>query len=207
MKYKAKNLATKEDIGEITKIVESIKTDMVKDTEILKAQLSLQNQNKYSLKSEERKALIDFHTKLYNWINRIVNTNSIDSIAELNDAIKSLENAYFEFKNAECFLELFFQEVNFMELKSKLMQVSLEYQADVKKYYIEKIYNLISYENQNVNDTDVTKIETLEEHHAKLLNQFREFTLATNVKYVNLSKKSGEMTLLIKKYLYTINEP
>ena len=51
---KGKNLATKEDIGEITQIIESIKTSLSIKTEELKSDLSYRNEHLIHLRAAER---------------------------------------------------------------------------------------------------------------------------------------------------------
>ena len=58
---KGKNLATKEDIGEITRIVESVKTSLTEQTEKLKSELSYKNEHLIHLRASERVAIINYY--------------------------------------------------------------------------------------------------------------------------------------------------
>jgi hypothetical protein len=58
---KGRNLATKEDIGEITGIVESIKTSLAIKTEELKSDLSYKNEHLIHLRASERTAIINYY--------------------------------------------------------------------------------------------------------------------------------------------------
>src|ERR1700685_1409127 len=58
---KGKNLATKEDIGEITQIVESIKTSLAIRTEELKSDLLYRNEHLIHLRAAEREAIINYY--------------------------------------------------------------------------------------------------------------------------------------------------
>lgn len=58
---KGKNLATKEDIGEITQIIESIKTSLAIKTEELKSDLSYKNEHLIHLRASERSAIINYY--------------------------------------------------------------------------------------------------------------------------------------------------
>ena len=58
---KGKNLATKEDIGEITEIVESIKTSLLIKTEELKSDLLYEKEHLIHLRASERTAIINYH--------------------------------------------------------------------------------------------------------------------------------------------------
>lgn len=65
---KGTNQATKEDIGEITEIVENIKSDLLHQNELLKAQLSFKNQHRLNLKTAEREAIFDFNKRVSAWL-------------------------------------------------------------------------------------------------------------------------------------------
>jgi len=58
---KGKNLATKEDIGEITQIVESIKTSLAIKTEELRSDLSYKNEHLIHLRAAERSSIINYY--------------------------------------------------------------------------------------------------------------------------------------------------
>ena len=58
LKQKGKNLADKEDIAELTKKVETVKSDFNEKIEYLKTDLNFINHNKISVKSLEREALL-----------------------------------------------------------------------------------------------------------------------------------------------------
>jgi len=60
IKEKAKNLATKEDIGEITEIVEKVKHDNNSQLELIKAELSIFLRAKAAAYDDERNAIIQF---------------------------------------------------------------------------------------------------------------------------------------------------
>ncbi len=58
---KGKNLATKEDIGEITQIVENTKATLVTKAEELKSDLSYKNEHLIHLRAAERAAIINYY--------------------------------------------------------------------------------------------------------------------------------------------------
>src|SRR5690349_11236663 len=70
---KGANQATKEDIGEITKIVESIKSELSEKVEQLRAQLSFKNQHLLEIKKSEREAYLQYHNKVSAWKSYLVN--------------------------------------------------------------------------------------------------------------------------------------
>jgi hypothetical protein len=57
---KGKNLATKEDIGAITKIVESVKLDNSTQLEVIKTELGLVSKTQEIIYDDERKSIVEF---------------------------------------------------------------------------------------------------------------------------------------------------
>lgn len=113
---KGKNIATKEDIEEITEKVEKIKND-----------LNYVTQTKISLKSDEKKALIEYYEKYYNYKNYLFNTNLIgihennqEKIAEIEEKINQYS---FEYELSSAKMELL---VNSPELTDKTRDLDLE---------------------------------------------------------------------------------
>lgn len=95
-KEKGQNRATKEDIAEITKKIEEVKSVFIQDTEKLKAHLNLLTSVKFSLHNEERKAIIDYNKKYYIWFNSITNISfqdfNIFNNNEIDNHIKTITN-------------------------------------------------------------------------------------------------------------------
>jgi hypothetical protein len=122
---KATNQATKEDIGNITDIVESIKSDLQKEVEQLKAQISLANQHKLNLKAFEREAILEYTGKLNAYIYYLVELDmTIYDDQNYGDLLKErveINRKSYEFAVAEANLGLFLDDVVFitknMELK------------------------------------------------------------------------------------------
>jgi hypothetical protein len=123
-KEKGKNLATKQDVGRITDIVERIKHKFDSDTEKIKQQLIFLNQKKITLISEERDSIIGFYQSYYKLLNQIMNF-SIDTISEenpqeypkINNLINTLQMAF------DCSigrLDLFFDSPEFIDAKKNL---------------------------------------------------------------------------------------
>lgn len=68
-KEKGKNLATKEDIGDITTEIKSIESKFLHETEKLKADLLLHTTLSTNIFSEERNAIAEFTKSLVAWVN------------------------------------------------------------------------------------------------------------------------------------------
>ena len=121
---KATNQATKEDIGKITEIVESIKTDLNKKTEELKAQLSLKNQHRINIKNAEREAFFDYNRKVSSKLYFLVNYNfplyPVNEYEKLDVVFDEMEKRTIDLDLAESHLFLFYRDEAFLKLKAKL---------------------------------------------------------------------------------------
>jgi hypothetical protein len=65
---KGKNQASKDDLKELTKIVEDVKKENLKELELLKANLLVFTDKEKQIFSEEKEAIIIFFAQLNNWI-------------------------------------------------------------------------------------------------------------------------------------------
>jgi hypothetical protein len=144
---KGTNQATKEDIGEITEIVESIKTDLVKRTEELKAQLSLSNQHRLNIKSAEREAIFDYNKKLSAWLYYLVHfrlsSYNFENYKELKKEEQEFSHRQYENDIAENHLVLFMHDKKFLELKKDLTVNIIKYGGILSKA-MQQVYNLHS---------------------------------------------------------------
>ncbi len=131
---KATNQATKEDIGDITSIVESIKSDLQKDVEDLKGQISFVNQHKLNLKASEREALIEYSSKLNAYIYYLVELDlTLYNDQNYNELLKErieINKKSYEFAVAEANLGLFLNDEEFIKMN---MQLKLSISAYERK--------------------------------------------------------------------------
>lgn len=141
---KGSNQATKEDIGEITEIVESIKTDLSQQTEQLKAQLSLDNQHLLNLKNAERDALFDFNRKFSAWLYYLVrfrlSSYKLENYLQLKDIEIEFSKRQYECDLAEAHLRLFAHDQDFLNLIRDLTISLLKYE-EIVEIGIEKTYH------------------------------------------------------------------
>lgn len=203
MEEKGKNLATKEDIGEITTIIESVKTQLTRDTEVLKADLSLKNQNLFSIKTEERKALIDFHTKYSAWLSAISNSNltgyDLSNYSEMNNIGKYINERKMNYELAEGLITLFMHDADFMILKKKIVVGAIEMEHINSKYCIE-LKGLFADANFKINSTPIENqgeiYKEMYDKNLKILSNFHKDHLE---KYAILQPEWADMTKLIKQ--------
>ncbi len=129
---KGKNLATLEDIEEITSKVEAIKTDFIRETEKLKLEIQFTNQIKFSLKSEELKSLLDFYEKYYLWLNILLDfyfsAYNEDNRESLKDAENIINDSYFKFLLSEAKVDLLIDCKPLFEHTKDMKLKTLEFQ-------------------------------------------------------------------------------
>ena len=134
---KGKNLATLEDIEEITSKVESIKTDFIRETEKLKLDIQFTNQVKFSLKSEELKALLDFYEKYYLWLNILLDfyfgKYNEDNQGALKEAENIINDAYFRYLISETKAELLINDEELFKHSDKMKIKTLEFQNFISR--------------------------------------------------------------------------
>lgn len=127
---KGKNQATKEDIGEVTKIIENIKSSLSQQNELLKAQLSLTNQHKLDMKSAEREAIFEFNKQKSAWIYSLFRFSffkyNLENYKEINLTVLHHQKRQYEFDLADAHLTLFMHDTEFMELKNGLIVEVIE---------------------------------------------------------------------------------
>ena len=127
---KGKNLATKEDVSEITKLVEGVKHSFTTETEKLRANLSILTNVKIGLFSEERNAIIDINEKYFKWLNILLDTSfgEIDAYnnLEIEKYQQLIRNSYIDFLNSETRFNLFVENQPLVELTSRMKLATLK---------------------------------------------------------------------------------
>lgn len=125
---KGKNLATKEDIGEITQKMGEIKDIFDKDLAKFNANLALQNNLQTGFYTEERNAILEFNKSLFIWQHSTVSLNIKDysDNRELQDYIMTV-NRYFEdtYHNLTLF-KFFIKDEKLIEKADELIIKTLE---------------------------------------------------------------------------------
>jgi hypothetical protein len=134
---KGTNQATKEDIGEITEIVENIKSDLIQQNEFLKAQLSFKNQHALNLKTAEREAIFDYNKKISAWLYSLVRFSftgyNLDNYKELKLSTSEFSKRQYECDLSEAHLVLFMHDNEFLEIKKSLTCGIIELEGIVNK--------------------------------------------------------------------------
>jgi hypothetical protein len=185
-KEKGKNVATKEDIEEITKLVEDVKHSFTKETEMLKANLQLLTNIQVGLYSEERNAIIDYNMKYFYWLNLLKDESMIFNAIEKNEQLdimsKNLNDAYSEFLSCQAKFDLF---IDNPELVLYAHQMSSE---TYKLYMPTVLFSRLTL-NKNIQDIKTmlndTPITEQTEKYLELFSKYEEIN-------TNFLKRSGE---------------
>jgi hypothetical protein len=202
---KGKNLATKEDIGEITKIVENIKFNLLKDIEILKAQLAITNQNKFNISSAFREALFDYNKKYSAWLYSIVrfsfsNYNE-ENLVELNNYVQNLSSRLYDFDLSDAHLRLFFSEEKYSNLNHNLVVSTLKLESKLQLTIIEMKHLL----NKFLRDKD-SNPERLNVIRNKLFQDILNLQTEYNEEFEALYAITHKEHAKISKYIQSVVE-
>ena len=133
---KGKNIATKEDVEEITSLVESVKS-----------QLQFSLQAKLSLRAEEHQVLIDYFSKYSAWLSAITNCSIAnldkDSAASRMAEIRAqLDMLHQDFDRAAGRMELFVENEDIQSQHGPLVIETLKFQSHAQQltFEVEKVY-------------------------------------------------------------------
>lgn len=127
---KGKNLATKEDIGEITKIVEDAKIVFTTQTELLKANLQFYNNLKTGISTEERNAIVDFNSTLFFWHDSLtdsgLNDVNLKDNEDLRKHIAFLNKLHKDVLRSQAKLRLFIEDSGLQTIANNLIISTLK---------------------------------------------------------------------------------
>ena len=123
---KGKNLATKEDVAEITSLVESVKS-----------QLQFSLQAKLSLRAEEHQALVDYFSKYSAWLSAITNFSIAgihrDNTFRLSEIRSQLDAHKRDVELAAGKMQLFVENEHIRSRHGTLMIETLKFQGHAQQ--------------------------------------------------------------------------
>lgn len=191
VKEKEKNLATKEDVGDITRKVEEVKVEFSKDVAKLQSELQLLTHIKQSLISEARTALVDLHEQFSKWISLVSNSNF---------------NGVDSFKGEE--LDLYFDKIDtastqciIAEAKMKLFVENIELSnlsSELRQLIIEKTHLSII---ETIRNLKVTAIN-LNEAKRNLDKKMSEELIKQNgaIRIIHMNKVREDLKPVLSKH-------
>jgi hypothetical protein len=192
---KGKNAATKQDIEEITRKIETIKTEFIKETEKLKHELQFANQMKVSFSTDLKDAVVNAYESFNLWIEYVYDAhiNSLDATTkQLKESEAEINNLYSKFVAAGAKLDLYYPDNEITKVMEKLLVDSIDFQRFVEEHLIEMeplIEDLDEIEDLPDNEYDEKEFDTA---HKKLMDEY--------------NKSHKEMVRLYAKISYTQEE-
>jgi hypothetical protein len=174
---KGKNLATKEDIKDITKTVETVKNEIIFNT-----------QSRLSLQVEERESLVAFYEQYNHWLSSISSISFVDISREnIKSMPPSIDSAKYDFDIAEGRMHLFVKNEaidNILyELKVKTMELS--YLVRTTLFSLEKNIVDLEFVEQTVETAEsskklreifVERNEIVKKYNTEFLKQYKLIT-------------------------------
>lgn len=127
---KGKNIATSEDIEELTEKVESVKQEFVEKNMMLKARLDILSNVSFSHKNDERIALIEFHQKYTIWVSAL--TESLPHLLNNNDENEIKKKLYRyhilyeEVRMSEALIHIYVPDTDLVNLIHNLISTTLK---------------------------------------------------------------------------------
>ena len=209
---KGTNQATKEDIGEITEIVENIKSGLLHQNEFLKAQLSFKNQHRLNLKTEEREAIFEFNKRISAWLFSLIrftfSNYNLENYKDLKIMSAEFLKRQYECDLAEAHLVLFMHDREFLELKRDLT-ISIIKLEGIVEASMHKIYSSYSKCEFNL-EMDKHDLKKHSEHRNSLYNELTPVTGAhrkdRTEQYKQVHNLQAKMTQLINKRLKQLED-
>jgi len=107
LETKGANLAQKEDLAELTTIINQVKSKFETDSAILKAKLDVVSGTALNLKNEERKAIIALNESYFKWISVIRGKLITSSIVDIDKHENALSDVFSEMVYKEAAFVLF----------------------------------------------------------------------------------------------------
>lgn len=200
---KAKNLATKEDIGNITRIVESVKTEFTQETEKLKVDLHFLSQNRMSYSVDKRNAILDFYKNYCAWLQLMLGSIelSIKTPEEVFKLRMSIEESYTKVQISQTLFELYIDDEDLGSKRSKLILDTLHFHNERVKYLllIEHQYN---YQKLAEEMTLEMRSQELNKIHLEIMRLTEDFNKEKIKRYKDVFQKLVEFRKAIKSELY-----
>ncbi|HXU28157.1 MAG TPA: hypothetical protein VN698_13080 [Bacteroidia bacterium] len=155
---KGKNLATKEDIEEITTKVEGIKTEFIKETEKLKTDLQFENHVKVSINTDTKNSIVEMVENYNFWLILIMDSfnQSLSFDTKKVEKVRSdLQQAYFKFVMSESKLYLYQQDNQISDLLGVIKEHTIRFQG-IFLYYLMDLEFILQREESSIKLEDKT---------------------------------------------------
>lgn len=194
---KGKNVATKEDVEEITSLVEAVKS-----------QLQFSLQAKLSLRAEEHQALVDYFSKYSAWLSAITNFSTVgiakENTSRLAEIRSQLDMLNRDFDLAAGKMELFVENEDIQLQHGPLVIETLKLQAHAEQMTFEVEGIHLETKRMQFN----TPLDQQVERHGELLEKekqlYRKFKEEQLQKYKTLLPIVQDQRRAISKHIRTL---
>ncbi len=194
---KLENVATEEDIGGITKAVESIKTDFQKDIEKLKQELAVLTHKHTLLFQEEKQAIVDYLSAWNIWFGSLNSEDDFHKLTDIEvvrDIIKRYNKNYDNAQIAMSKLELFLDNDEVIESAEKLNSETLDLHKlmtiiiqSLNRYHDEM--KLFKNDSAKAKDANERMSNTVSEYRKQIKNTAQKAYMITREEFISISKK------------------
>jgi hypothetical protein len=204
---KGKNLATKEDIGEITKEVENVKQFFNESLEKLKSDLNLSTQIRFSLKSAEIEALLNLYEKYFVWFNSMRSFNAPSLREPFHKEIsRIIDRSYLDFLMADSKADLFIKSKEILALKSTLKLSTLVLEKEILFFLANLELHCFNYKQLDNIDNLKERVNKHKEVNDEYLKSVTEFNSNKLSHIRDISKISEPFKELLLKELNKLAE-
>lgn len=207
---KGKNIATSEDIEDLTTKIESVKQKFIEKNSVLKSKLDLLTNLQIGHKNDERSALIQFHKSISKWLSMLTSgsinlINSYDN-NEIERKMFDYNEAYQEVIAANSLLVLYVADEELddaiLQLKLKTLDL-LSVNPMTTMINLKQNNNLVTINEQEVNfEKKAAKHEELLNERTRIHSTYKENMLSGYKEVVILQKKyESRLRHLLKNLL------
>ncbi len=213
---KGKNLATSEDLEDLTLKVESVKQNFIEKSASLKAKLDLLTNLQISHKNDERNSLIEFHKSIKSWISLL--TESSPALVdyydnqEIQNKIHLYDLTYSKVLNVEALLELYVDDKELNQLIFNLKKSILEHLVPhPAKFLLDLKLNNFEYDQlEKMSAISIEDITEKKEKYNELLEKRKRMLDKRKGLFdeyrTNMIKGYGEVIGYDRKYQFYIRE-
>jgi len=207
---KGKNLATLEDIGKITKIIESVKQDNNTQLELIKTELALVSKTQLVIYDDERKAIIEFIGAITGFyesnINIPLESDTPEGFAYMQERIRVLDNDYGKVQIARSRLLLFCFDGKILEAISPVLLALADINGQTQAFrfnFLGKQKMVKHIEDTYIEFPHLTDMKKLNAQHSEKIKIHREFLDFSIKFYKDYLVNYNNLLFICKDYLKT----
>jgi hypothetical protein len=207
---KGKNLATKQDISQLTELVEAVKHTFTKETERLRANLQFLNNIHGGLVLEERNAIVDFNEKYFTWLNTLMDTGfgGIDDYddLEIEKYRRLLAQQFNSFLNSHSRFDLFIENTELVVAAHNLKIETLKLLGSQPQKHLLEIRR----QNVELDYIKKTHVNNQAEKAKPLIDQrlqlHKQYTSEMVDNYKIIAPMASTFQQLCRDYMYDLIE-